>query len=270
MKILIFILLKAPRLLRCFDKLFLREDKLSKYIDQIKKLVELQEIDSEMIKLKGRLVEAPKHLEELQDSLNDLDAQIGLIKERLDLLNQQKNKLQKDIEEDSHKVKKSKNKLMMVSNTKEYHAMMREMDNLEKLNRFREEEMSNLIEDIQIHQEKMEELSGERESLREELAVSQSTLDSEMEKINKRVNQLEKARKKACANVPAPILSRYNFIRDKLNNPVIVSVRRGVCTGCYISIPPQSFIEIQKGEQILSCPNCQRLIFWEEHFSRVA
>jgi uncharacterized protein len=243
------------------------EDKLSKYIDQIKKLVELQEIDSEMIKLKDRLVEAPKHLEELQASLDDIEGQIDQIRERLDLLNQQKSKLQKDIDEDSHKVKKSKNKLMMVSNTKEYHAMMREMDNLEKLNRFREEEMSNLMEDIQVHQEKMEELSLKRESVKEELALSQSTLDSEMEKINKRISQLEKGRKKACANVPVPILSRYNFIRDRLNNPVIVSVKKGVCTGCYISIPPQSFIEIQKGEQILSCPNCQRLIFWEEHFS---
>ncbi len=258
--------MKANRLLKYFD-IFSREENLSKYIDQIKKLVELQEIDSEMITLKSRLVEAPKHLEELQSSLDSLDGQIAQTRERLDILNQQKDKLKKDIEEDSHKVKKSKNKLMMVNNTKEYHAMMREMDNLEKLNRFREEEMTNLIEDIQVHQEKMEELTSERQALSQELANSQSTLDSEMQKINKRISQLEKSRKKACANVPVPILSRYNFIRDRLNNPVIVSVKRGVCTGCYISIPPQSFIEIQKGEQILSCPNCQRLIFWEEHFS---
>ncbi len=240
---------------------------MSKYIDQIKKLVELQGIDSEMIKLKNRLVEAPKHLEELQASLESVDEQISHVKERLDLLTQQKKKLGQDIEDDSNKVKKSKNKLMMVNNTKEYHAMMREMDNLEKLNRFREDEMTNLIEDIQVHQEKMEELTSQRKSVNEELAISQSTLDSEMEDINKRIRVLEKNRKKACADVPVPILARYNFIKDRLNNPVIVSVRRGICTGCYISIPPQSFIEIQKGEQILSCPNCQRLIFWEEHFN---
>ncbi|WP_028574304.1 zinc ribbon domain-containing protein [Desulfonatronovibrio hydrogenovorans] len=239
---------------------------MSKYIDQIKKLVELQQVDSEMIQLKTRLIEAPKHLEELQSTLEALEDQKSQVQERLDLLNQQKSKLEHDIGEDSNKVKKSKNKLMMVNNTKEYHAMMREMDNLEKLNRFREEEMTNLIEDINIHQDKKEDLTTRIESLREELTISQSTLDSEMDKINKRINELEKSRKKACANVPVPILSRYNFIKDRLNNPVIVSVKRGVCTGCYISIPPQSFIEIQKGEQILSCPNCQRLIFWEEHF----
>ncbi|WP_045213490.1 zinc ribbon domain-containing protein [Desulfonatronovibrio magnus] len=240
---------------------------MSKYIDQIKKLVELQGIDTEMIKLKDRLVEAPKHLEELQAALDNIEDQVSHVKERLELLNHQKKKLSQDIEDDSNKIKKSKNKLMMVNNTKEYHAMMREMDNLEKLNRFREDEMTNLIEDIQVHQEKMEDLSTQRESLNDELAISQSTLDSEMAKINKRIKALEKNREKACATVPMPILSRYNFIKDRLHNPVIVSVKRGVCTGCYISIPPQSFIEIQKGEQILSCPNCQRLIYWEEHYN---
>ena len=41
----------------------------------------------------------------------------------------------------------------------------------------------------------------------------------------------------------------------------------GICSGCNIAVPPQSFIELQRGQQILSCPNCQRLIFWCEHFS---
>ena len=26
-------------------------------------------------------------------------------------------------------------------------------------------------------------------------------------------------------------------------------------------------VHLQKGEQILSCPNCLRIIFWERHFS---
>ena len=69
----------------------------------------------------------------------------------------------------------------------------------------------------------------------------------------------------ACKVLPAPILARYEFIRSRLANPVIVSVDQGVCSGCNISIPPQFFIELQKGQQILSCPNCQRLIFWVGH-----
>ncbi len=240
---------------------------MSKYIEQIKKLVSLQEIDTELIQLKNRMEEAPRHLENLQNELKNLEEQKSHIEERVKLLTEQKKKLQSDIEQDADKIKKSKNKLMMVSNTKEYHAMMREMDNLEKLNRFREEELNNLLEDLQAQQTKKEELNNEFESLQDELATTQATLDSELQQIQERIQELEKDREKACADVPVPILSRYNFIKDRLHNPVIVSVRQSVCTGCFISIPPQSFVEIQKGEQILSCPNCQRLIYWEEHYS---
>ena len=59
---------------------------------------------------------------------------------------------------------------------------------------------------------------------------------------------------------------RYEFIRKRLEHPVIVAVKEGICTGCHIAVPPQSYIELQRGQQILSCPNCQRLIFWNEHF----
>jgi uncharacterized protein len=61
-------------------------------------------------------------------------------------------------------------------------------------------------------------------------------------------------------------MGRYEFIRSRISNPVIVPVTQGICNGCHISIPPQSYIELQKGQQILSCPNCQRLIYWSEHF----
>lgn len=49
--------------------------------------------------------------------------------------------------------------------------------------------------------------------------------------------------------------------------PVIVPVTAGVCSGCRIMIPPQTFIELQGGHKIINCPNCQRLIYWVEHFN---
>ena len=78
---------------------------------------------------------------------------------------------------------------------------------------------------------------------------------------------LNEKRAGASKNIPQPVFMRYEFIRRRLEHPVIVGVKEGICSGCHISVPPQSFIELQRGQQILSCPNCQRLIFWCEHFS---
>ncbi|MFO7818153.1 MAG: C4-type zinc ribbon domain-containing protein [Desulfovibrionales bacterium] len=236
------------------------------YIEQIKKLVELQEIDTEKISLEKKLVEAPKYMEELQKKYDDVKNAKNDLTESVEMLRNQKKKLKEDAEEDANKIKKSKNKLMMVENSKEYHAMLREMDSMEKTNRLREEELSLLIEDLQNQESRLADMDQELKRLEEELIQQKETFKSEEKQIKDRIKVLAKQRENACAKVPAPILSRYNFIRDRLSNPVIVSVSEGICKGCNISIPPQDFIELQKGEQILSCPNCQRLIFWEEHF----
>ena len=62
------------------------------------------------------------------------------------------------------------------------------------------------------------------------------------------------------------MLGRYEFIRNRLRHPVIVPVNEGVCSGCHIAIPPQVFIDLQRGSHIMSCPNCQRLMYWGNHF----
>lgn len=250
------------------DEIVSEEDQtLSLYIEQIEQLVLLQNVDSEMITLERILEDAPKQLQKLLEKQTYLKQQQGVIQEKINTLQEQKGRIEIDIESDSQKVKKSKNKLMMVENTKEYHAMIREMDNMEKMNRMREEERDILVAELNDMDGRRETLQSEIATLGETITAQQSTLDAEMSEKRARVETLGKQKRKASAAVPAPILTRYNFIRDRLANPVIVPVSEAVCKGCHVVIPPQTFIELQKGEQILSCPNCLRIIYWEEHFS---
>jgi len=240
---------------------------LSLYIEQVEQLVVLQKVDSEMIELERTLEAAPKQLQSLQEKKAYLQQQQDVIQEKINVLLEQKGRIEGEIENDAQKVKKSKNKLMLVENTKEYHAMMREMDNLEKTNRMREEEKSNLLADLSDLEGRKETLQKDIDELAATITAQQSTLDAEMAEKRARLDILDKEKKQASQAVPAPILVRYNFIRDRIPSPVIVPVSEGVCQGCHIIIPPQTFIDLQKGEQILSCPNCQRIIYWERHFS---
>jgi uncharacterized protein len=236
-------------------------------MEQIEQLVVLQKVDSEMITLERILEDAPKQLRNLQEKQAYLKQQQAVIQEKVDVLMEQKTRLEGEIENDSQKVKKSKNKLMMVENTKEYHAMMREMDTMEKMNRNREEERSNLLADLSDLEGRKDALQNDINELEATITAQQSTLDQELAEKRARIQILDKDKKKASEAVPAPILTRYNFIRSRIPNPVIVPVSEGVCKGCHVVIPPQAFIDLQKGEQILSCPNCLRIIFWERHFS---
>lgn len=235
------------------------------YQKQIEQLVVLQTVDDEIRVLEAEVRQAPLELSDLENRLGGYRERQGQIQERLDLLGVQQKRLEGEIEDDGHKIKKSKNKLMAVGNSKEYHAMMREMDSMEKLNRLREEERIAVMEELERQQAAMSELTAEMSGLVEEYDAKKATLDERVAKAQTRLDSLMKRRNKAGKVVPPPILGRYEFIRSRIDQPVIVSVTDGVCGGCHIKIPPQSYNELQKGKQILGCPNCQRIIYWVEH-----
>ncbi len=239
------------------------------YLKQIEQLVALQRVDSEILLLKGEQESAPKEISTLVDTFASLEEQVQQYDEKIRFLREQETKTSREIEDDGLRIKKSKNKLMMASNTKEYHAMMREVDNLEKLNRHREEERATLEEELQRQETGLVDVQARSGTLKEELDQRQASLQDRIAKIEARLAELDKQRKSANKHVPPPILGRYEFIRSRLAPPVIVPVVGGICSGCNISIPPQSYNELQKGQQILSCPNCQRLIYWCEHFTEV-
>ncbi|MDR0465960.1 MAG: C4-type zinc ribbon domain-containing protein [Deltaproteobacteria bacterium] len=239
---------------------------MSLYIQQIAQLVALQKVDDAIHILKTELEQAPQEVGMLEERFAALEDQRAKISDKLEHLQEQQKRLVMEIDDDATRMKKSKSKLMQVGNTREYHAMLREMDNIEKSNRTREEEKLTLHEALQIENANLEEVVGAHQSLKAELEEKRDTLQARIDTAQVRLDVLLKERAAAGGEIPPPVFSRYEFIRHRLEHPVIVSVNQGVCSGCHIAIPPQTFIELQRGQQILSCPNCQRLIYWDEHF----
>jgi len=232
------------------------------YEKQIEQLIILQQVDDEIIILREEIEKAPLELAGLEEQMGEFKERRVQIDERMDILKDQQKKLGVEIEEDAGKIKKSKNKLMLVGNTKEYHAMMREMDSLEKLNRMRDEEQVAVKEELIRQDDATTSLNEEMSGVKEQYDALKTTLDERLAAAQKKLDSLGRKRKKACKVVPPPILGRYEFIRERMENPVIVPVTNGVCNGCHIMIPPQDYNDLQRGQQILSCPNCQRLIHW--------
>ncbi|MDR2573816.1 MAG: C4-type zinc ribbon domain-containing protein [Desulfovibrio sp.] len=237
------------------------------YFEQIKQLVELQKVDDAIFAVRQDVEKTPRDIEALEQRFEKSAAQRQYILDKIAHLTEQQKRIAQEIEEDATKIKKSRNKLMQVANTREYQAMMREMDNMEKMNHSREEEGNNLAEELTAQQHVLAETDAGHSSLQAELEAKKSGMQEKLDKARAELGALETKRSQVGKDIPPAVFMRYEFIRSRLEHPVIVAVEDGVCSGCNIAVPPQIFIELQKGRQILSCPNCQRLIFWCEHFN---
>lgn len=239
---------------------------MSIYLEQIRQLVALQRVDDAIHSAKNALDSAPRELDALQQKFTSVDTQRTRVLEKIAHLKEQEKRLTAEIEEETARLRKSKNKLMQVSNTREYQAMAREMDNLEKRNHTREEERAALAEEHQLQDTALTEIAAAWSKVEAELSAFTSGMKNRLTEGQATLDDLVRKRSSVGSEVPRPVLERYEFIRRRLDHPVIVPVKEGICAGCRIAIPPQSFIELQSGQKILNCPNCQRLIYWCEHF----
>ncbi len=240
---------------------------MSLYIAQIRQLVSLQAVDDDIFLVDQELQQAPKHIAELEASFLVIEQQRTRGEDKMSHLLEQQKRITNEIEEDAARLKKSKNKMTQVSTSREYQAIGREMDTMERLSQIREQDKTALEEELTNHTVYMDEVMSKWEVVNSELEIARTSLDERLVQSQKRRAELEERRRQAGAEVPRPVLERYEFIRHRLAHPVIVPVKNGVCDGCHISIPPQIFIELQGGDKILNCPNCQRLIYWCEHFA---
>lgn len=240
---------------------------MSLYINQIAQLVALQRVDDEIHVIDQEMELAPRELESLRAEFGVLKAEKAHVEDKITHLREQAKRIDFDIDSETAKINKSKDKLMQVGTTKEYHAMMREMDSLEKTTRTREEEKMTLADELDRQKSALADIEERYQAMETDLKSKEESLEARLAESEKKHKLLGKERDAAGKDIPKPVLLRYEFIRQRLAHPVIVPVSAGICSGCNISIPPQGFIELQKGAQILSCPNCQRLIYWTEHFS---
>ena len=89
------------------------------------------------------------------------------------------------------------------------------------------------------------------------------TIEHDAAEKMKLLGQLEMDRNRASKIIDPKLLSKYTVIKDIVKIMAIAPVKNAVCRGCNLNIPPQMYNELQKGDDLRFCPNCQRMIYWD-------
>ena len=74
----------------------------------------------------------------------------------------------------------------------------------------------------------------------------------------------EKARQETIGRIQPPVLSQYQKLLATKAGIAMAEARSESCSGCYMSIPPQVFVNVKKNESIITCPNCGRILYFKE------
>ncbi|MBN2332536.1 MAG: hypothetical protein JXO49_04430 [Deltaproteobacteria bacterium] len=230
--------------------------------DQIQSLWRLQEIDLTLGTLRAQqdtfgaaLAQLKQEVAELEQVLTGLQAEIE--KKRFD-----RQKIQHEIERLREMVKQSKVKQSQIKTNKEYFAALKEIETCEKEINIQETALLELMEEIDTLQSKADDQAKVLADKQEVVAVQEGSMAQRTAELDQEINGCAQERQAVVDVLNDRLLARYNRIRGRFANAV-VRVENGTCMGCHVNVPPQVYINLLKGEDILNCPNCQRIMFCE-------
>ncbi|MDD6088464.1 MAG: C4-type zinc ribbon domain-containing protein [Desulfovibrionaceae bacterium] len=231
--------------------------------EQIEHLIALQDVDNAIQKVDADVEEAPKKLEDIRKRFDEIERQRRDILDRIETLKENERRLERETMEESDRRRKNSLRFDQISTAREMEAYNMEMENAERSNRSRAEEKARLQEELRLADKKLQEIDDVWTGCKAEKEVREESFQEMMRSSKERRTDLEQKREAVAEGIQPPVLNRYEFIRKRLSHPVIVPVTRSICSGCHISIPPQTYIELQGRKKILNCPNCQRLIYFK-------
>ncbi len=232
--------------------------------DQIKKLVELQEISKEMYEIEKMISEVPRDILDLReylrsrnDSLNEMDTEITKYEKIISTS-------ERRIEDYRDKLTKSKDKEHYISTQEQFEKLDEEQNYLKDSIKEAEEEIVRArgkIEELSIHYDEISEKVDEKDK---ELIKMEEALSERKEDHGGKLQLFKDKRSKIIPGIDSAILSYYERIADHNGGVGIVPVEERVCTGCNISIPSTIISEITKMDDISTCGNCGKIIYLPE------
>jgi predicted nucleic acid-binding Zn-ribbon protein len=230
----------------------------------LKKLQILQDILSEKITLEQDIQEIPKILvtqEEILSRFKRTFVEKSLEQEKTRTAEAEFRNLL--IEAETHREKAEKT-MDIVMTPREIEALEKEIRNAaEKEQQYRKDlqREERLLADLNEQLKQTSALIDQQET---ELSAQRSGVEAEIAEKKAKIEDLIFREKELSAGMDQEVLFKFErIIRNKMGRG-IVAIRGGVCMGCHMILPVQFANTVRQGEEIVFCPYCSRILFYEE------
>lgn len=229
--------------------------------EKLRLLFELQNVVSEIDKLKTLRGELPLEVQDLEDEIAGLKTRINNYQDEIRNLETAVANRKAAISESKTLIAKYSEQQNNVRNNREYDSLSKEIEfqNLEiELSEKRiKEHSAELLKKKEIIESSQKQLTEREEDLdRKQNELSEITAETriEAEKLAQKADKIEET-------IEERLLSAFKRIRKNARNGLaVVTVERDACGGCFNKIPPQRQLDIASRKKVIVCEYCGRIL----------
>ncbi len=122
-----------------------------------------------------------------------------------------------------------------------------------------------MLEEIDEAKKNLARWEKEVASTLEKVEADRKVIEGKMARDDAGWKKQMERREALSKQIEARLSKLYNTLKEKRRGVGVVNVRNETCQGCFLNIPPQMYNEVQKNNTLIQCPNCNRILYWEEN-----
>ena len=231
-------------------------------LPDLRLVIRLQEIDNRLAELTREIADLPKHITEIEKKLTSHERKLEADQAALAGNQKERKKCEADIQTQEQKISKLKDQMLLAKTNEQYRAFQNEIDFCQA--------------EIRKAEDRILELMAESDPLEKNVKAAQSALKVEKAQVDgekrharertavdeKAASELTVERASIVADVTPNTYQRYERSRKARRGIGITEAADGRCTACFISLRPQFYQELKRGDQVMVCESCQRILYY--------
>ncbi len=230
---------------------------------ELEKLIALQNLDTTIRRLEKELEAIPQRRAEIENEFDQRAFQIRALENQRDEARHNRSRLENEVIDQRTRAERAERNLMSSKKQDEYTAAIREADAARKQISTLETQILEQMETLEKAEAALQERADEIASLNSDREARLKAFDEETQRQSEQLIVSRRDREQVFANLPKAMSTMYSRISARIRDGVAVAeARNRSCTACFMSLRPQVMAEIRRGEDIITCDNCGRILFY--------
>jgi len=230
---------------------------------ELEKLIALQNLDTTIRKLEKDLESVPERRAEIEAEFDRRAFEIRALESRRDDAKHNRARLETEVVDQRSRAERAERNLMSSKKQDEYTAAIREADAARKQISALETQVLEQMEALEQAEAALKERADEIASLNSDREARLKLFDEETKSQSEQLATSRVEREEVFANLPKAMSGMYSRIRARIRDGVAVAeARNRSCSACFMALRPQVMAEIRRGEDVITCDNCGRILFY--------
>jgi predicted nucleic acid-binding Zn-ribbon protein len=228
----------------------------------VQKLIELQQVDSQMAALRAEVAALPKEVAQIEAKLAGSKTAVEKAQNAIKADETTRRKHESDIKDQQEKISKYRDQSLKVKTNQEYKALMSEIEHAEAEIQKSEDKILEIMVAADARKDTLKQAEAALKADTAENEKEKAHARQQTEKDEKQLAELDVQRKGLRSGVSEEPLTHYDRVL-KLRGSALSPVHEDEsCSACRVRLRPQVFQDVMNSEQFVTCFYCNRILYF--------